>query len=87
MSDTEIFDFPCAFPIKVMGRQSDEFASLVTELVERHVDDLAPDAVSVRESSKGAYLAVTVTVTARSREQLDNIYRELTGHELILMVL
>ncbi|WP_303902167.1 YbeD family protein [Thiohalomonas denitrificans] len=88
MSDEDtLLEFPCDFPIKAMGRASDDFETTVVEIVRRHAPDLSETAVSVRESSGAKYLAVTVTVRATSREQLDNIYLELTAHEQVMMAL
>lgn len=83
----ELFNFPCEFPIKIMGRCDCELESLVVEIVNRHVEDLSENAVKTRPSGKGNFIAVTVTITARSREQLDNIYLELTAREEVLMAL
>lgn len=82
-----IMEFPCQFPIKAMGRNSGNFEAQVVTLVRKHCPDLAEGAVVSRDSSGGKYLSVTVTVTATSREQLDNIYRELTACEEVLMAL
>jgi hypothetical protein len=79
--------FPCSFPIKVMGIAAEDFDALVVMLVRRHSPDLAEGAVRTRLSRQGKYMAVTVTVEAHSRSQLDDIYRELTGNERILMAL
>lgn len=79
--------FPCTFPIKVMGPASEDFEALVVEIVRRHAPDLGEAAVSRRPSRAGTYLALTVTVRATSRDQLDNIYRELTAEEQVLMAL
>ena len=83
----ELFNFPCDFPIKVMGRADCELENTVVEIVNRHVDELAENAVKSRPSGKGNFIAVTVIVKAHSREQLDNIYLELTAHEHVLMAL
>lgn len=82
-----VIEFPCRFPIKVMGRDESEFEPHVLQIVSQHVDDIAPEDVSVRSSSKGKFLAVTVTIDAQSQEQLDRIYRNLTASERILYVL
>jgi len=82
-----LFDFPCEFPIKVMGEAADDFDSLVVSLVRRHSSDLGEGAVRTRRSRHGRYMAVTVTVQARSRAQLDAIYMELTAHDRVLMAL
>lgn len=89
MSDnTEtLLEFPCQFPIKAMGRDDGRFESLVVEIVRKHAPDLSDEAVQCRASKAGNYLSVTVTVSATSREQLDNIYLELTACEHVLMAL
>lgn len=80
-------EFPCTFPIKVMGRSEDDFGALVVEIVRRHAPELDESLVTLRQSRGGRYTSVTVSVTARSRSQLDAIYRDLSGHERILTVL
>jgi putative lipoic acid-binding regulatory protein len=82
-----IWNFPCAFPLKVFGRNSDEFETLVVEIVRRHAPDLDDSAVSSRTSGGAAYRSVTATFTAHSREQLDALYLELSSHEQVLMLL
>lgn len=83
----ELFNFPCDFPIKIMGRCDCELENLVVEIINRHVTDLGENAVKTRPSGKGNFISVTVTITAHSREQLDNIYLELTAREEVLMAL
>ena len=87
MSDVEIFEFPCDFPLKIMGQRSDDFAQLMLDIVLRHAPDFDPATVEMRPSSKGSYLGLTVTIRAVSREQLDALYRELTAHPLAKYVL
>jgi len=82
-----LLKFPCEFPIKAMGRAEQEFDSLVVGLVRRHYPDLREGAVKTRLSNGGRYMAVTITITAQNREQLDNIYMELTADERVLMAL
>lgn len=82
-----LLEFPCRFSIKAMGLATPEFDATVVEIVRRHAPDLGEGAVQTRPSNGGKYLAVTVTIEARSREQLDAIYQELTAHEQILMSL
>lgn len=77
--------FPCSFPVKVMGLAGNDFDALVVTLIRRHSPDLLEGAVRTRLSREGRYMSVTVTVEARSRAQLDDIYRELTTHERVLM--
>lgn len=86
-SGDTVLEFPCHFPIKVMGRQSADFDAQVVAIVRRHVRDLAESAVSSRASRNGNYLSVTVTIEAHSRAQLDAIYLDLTSCPDFLMVL
>ena len=87
-TDTEtLLEFPCQFPIKAMGRDEGDFEALVVGIVRKHAPDLHDSAVQSRPSKAGNYLAVTVTVRATSRTQLDNIYLELTACEQVLMAL
>jgi putative lipoic acid-binding regulatory protein len=86
-SGQELLRFPCDFPIKVMGKAEPGFEALVVGIVRRHAPDLGEGAVSSRGSSGGRYLALTLTVRAESRAQLDAIYRELSAHPDVLMSL
>ena len=79
--------FPCEFPIKVMGRTQPGFAQAVVEIVTRHAPDFDAATVQMRPSREGNYLSVTTTIRATSREQLDNLYRELCDHPMVAMVL
>lgn len=87
MSDDTLLEFPCAFPIKAMGRNEDDFESLVTTLIFRHAAPVPGEAVKVNESGEGNFVSVTVTVEATSRDQLDRIYQDLTDCERVLMAL
>ena len=82
-----IMKFPCQFPIKVMGTVSDDFDTMVVEIIKKHVTVLPKGAVKSRLSQEGNYVAVTVTIEAESRQQLDNIYLDLTEHKKVLMAL
>jgi len=79
--------FPTAFPIKVMGLTRDGFAQAIVTVVRKHAPDFDPATVEMRASSAGKYLSLTCTVNATSREQLDNLYRDLTSHPMVAMVL
>ncbi len=87
MSEESIIEFPCEFPIKMMGRDTPEFRILTRSLVENHVGPVAEEAVQVNLSAKGNFISITVTVTATSQQQLDDIYRDVSGHEDVLMAL
>jgi putative lipoic acid-binding regulatory protein len=82
-----LLTFPCVFPMKVMGRREDGFAQTVSEVVLRHAPDFHPETIEMRTSKNGRYLSLTVTVNARSREQLDGLYSELSKHPMVMMVL
>jgi uncharacterized protein len=79
--------FPAEFPIKVMGRHDSDLKALTREIIERHAGPLEDERVKVRTSGDGNFLALTYTITAQSREQLDAIYRELTACKTVLMAL
>lgn len=85
--DESLLEFPCDFPIKIMGQRCDDFAHTVVEVVMRHVPDFRPESVEMRASRSGTYLSITCTVRATSRRQLDALYRELTAHPGVKMVL
>jgi putative lipoic acid-binding regulatory protein len=79
--------FPCAFPIKVMGRRESGFAQSVLEIVRRHAPDFEAATMEMRPSRKGKYLSLTCVVNATSREQLDALYQELCDHPSVVLVL
>lgn len=83
----ELLQFPCQIDVKAMGRAEEGFTELVVGIVRRHVPDLANDAVSTRNSRHGNFVSVTVRVQAQSRQQMDALYRELTGHEKVSVAL
>ncbi|MDH5444081.1 MAG: DUF493 domain-containing protein [Gammaproteobacteria bacterium] len=87
MSKDSLLEFPCDFPIKIMGDNSTEFETEIIRIVRQHVPDLGEGAVRQNQSAKGNYLALTVTIRAQSKAQLDNLYRALSACELAKMVL
>lgn len=87
MTEESIIEFPCDFPIKMMGRDTPEFRATARRLVENHVGPIADKAVQANLSGKGNFVSVTVTVTATSQQQLDDIYRDVSGHDDVLMAL
>ncbi len=82
-----LLEFPCDFPIKIMGARDDEFAQLVVAIVSRHAPDFDAARVEMRASSGGKYLSLTCTIRATSKPQLDDLYRELSAHPLVKVVL
>ena len=82
-----LLEFPCEFPIKVVGRREDGFAQVVSEIVQRHAEDFLPSTLEMRPSRNARFLSLTATITARSKAQLDALYRELSSHPRVMMVL
>ena len=81
MSEDTLLEFPCDFPIKIMGSRTDDFAQTMVEIVLRHAPDFAVETVEMRASRAGNYLSIT------SKDQLDALYRELTAHPMVKVVL
>jgi putative lipoic acid-binding regulatory protein len=82
-----LIEYPSDFPIKVMGPMHDEFAQTIVEVVVLHDPTFHAGRMEMRPSAKGTYLSLTVTVRATSREQLDNLYRALSSHPMVKVVL
>lgn len=87
MGEESVIEFPCDFPIKMMGRDTPEFRLTARTLIEKHVGPIGDDAIKFNLSGKGNFVSVTVTVTASSQQQLDDIYRDASGHDDVLMAL
>lgn len=79
--------FPTDFPLKIMGRRVDGFADAVAAVVRRHAPDFDPATLEMRSSRQGHYIGLTATIRATSREQLDALYRDLTMHPMVKVVL
>lgn len=82
-----LLKFPCEFPIKVLGRSGVGLRDRVIEIVRRHASQLSSRAITSRTSRNGNYVSVTAVVQATSREQLDDIYRELSTCETVMIAL
>ena len=80
-------NFPCVFPIKVMGANQDDFESLVVSIIKKHATIATEEIITTRLSRGGKFLALTVRINAESQDQLDAIYKELSAHERVLMML
>lgn len=89
MSDQKdtLLEFPCDFPLKIMGKRDDGFAQTVLEVVLRHAPDFDGATMEMRSSSGGNYLALTCTIRATSKAQLDALYIELSHHPMVKVVL
>jgi hypothetical protein len=82
-----LIDFPCDFPIKVMGKSHPEFATTIAAVIVQFDSSFDATGIETRPSSGGNYTGLTVTVRAQNREHLDDIYRALTGHPMVKVVL
>ena len=87
MAGDTLLEFPCDFPLKVMGAAGAGFAQAVLGVVLRHAPDFDAASMEMRPSRGGNYLSLTCTIRARSRAQLDALYGELTAHPLVKIVL
>ena len=85
--DRKLMDFPCSYPLKVIGKNTNEFYSTVSAIIERHVSDSSGITYTGRVSSGDKYLSITATFSAESQEQLAAIYKELNDHRLVLFTL
>ena len=83
----DVFEFPCEFPVKVMGRASPDFRRLTRDIMERHAGTLSDSQIVERLSKDENFIALTFTIRASNREQLDALYRELTASEDVLIAL
>lgn len=83
----QLLEFPCTFPVKVMGRADSEFRRAVLAIVRRHAPEVSEEDLRYQDSSRGRFISITVEIEAQSREQLDALYRELNGHDAVLMTL
>lgn len=85
--EDSLIEYPCDFPIKVMGKAVPEFCQVLTEIVLVHDPVFDPATVETRPSGKGNYVGLTFVVNATSRKQLDDLYQALHGHPLVSLVM
>jgi uncharacterized protein len=86
-ASTSLLVFPTEFPIKVMGLTAPGFAQTMLAVVLKYAPDFNGETMEMRPSREGRYLSLTFTINATSREQLDDLYRELCDHPMVKMVL
>ena len=82
-----LIEFPCAFPIKVMGHKGDDFVSTLTTIAQEFDPQFDATSIELRQSKAGNYLGVTLNVWATSQAQLDALYMALSSHPLVKVVL
>jgi hypothetical protein len=83
----DVFNFPCDYPIKIIGKDRPDFESTVRNIIELHVGKLHNNQITSKESSKGAYISLTVIIIASSRSQLDAINRSLQNCPMVAYLL
>jgi uncharacterized protein len=85
--EQSLIEYPSAFPIKVMGARAEGFVEAVLDIARRFDPAFDASTVETRPSRAGNYLGITITITATSREQLDELYRTLSSHPMVKIVL
>jgi uncharacterized protein len=85
--EPSLIEYPCDFPIKVLGNTQAGFAQAVLDIIQRHAPEFDGASMEMKTSKRGRYLSVTCVIRATSREQLDALYRELCDHPMVVMVL
>ena len=91
-SETEIpqetlIEFPCDFPIKVMGETHVDFSKEIIQAIQSLITNFDASQIEMRGSSGGKYISLTCTVYVTSKPQLDDVYRALTAHPMVKFVL
>ena len=87
MTQKSLIEFPCEFPVKIIGIHSALFIEDIQKITKKHFLNFSEDKLSLKPSQKNNYLAITVTVLAQNQEMLDDFYREITQHAMVKMVL
>ena len=82
-----LIDFPCDFPIKIIGIVSEEFTSIIVDIIQKHLPKFDARKIEMKGSSGGKYISLTCTLHVVSKNQLDDIYRELSSHPMTKFVL
>jgi len=82
-----LLEFPCRFPIKVMGRPGTEFEQIVSGIIFSHAQPVADETLKITHSKAGTYISITAVIEATSQQQLDAIYQALTDCEQVLVAL
>ena len=80
-------EFPCEYPIKIMGYQADDFKDVVLAVMTKHAGKIPSSAVTQRASGKGTFVSITVVITATGKDQLDEIFKDLKATGRVKMVL
>ena len=84
---SSLIEYPCDFPIKIMGKAQQDFTQIALAIVKYHAPDFDTETMSIRASKNGTYLSITCTIRATSRSQLDALYQALSDHPMVAVVL
>lgn len=87
MSKETVFDFPCDFPIKMMGRNTPEFRMTAVSIIEAHTGTVDDKKIQSSLSRNGRFVSITISISAQSQRQLDDIYEDVSAHDDVLMAL
>jgi len=85
--EASLIEYPCDFPLKILGNTQPGFAQAILGVVKKHAPDFDDATLAMKTSKKGKYLSLTCVIHATSREQLDALYQELCDHPMVVMVL
>ena len=80
-------EFPCDYPVKVMGRKVPEFETTIIDVFERHDPGFPRERISIRASREGTFVSLTVFITATGKPQLQALHRDLMSTGLVSMVI
>ena len=86
-TDDSLIEYPCKFPIKVMGAKVDGFVAAITHVARQFDPNLDEGDIELRQSKAGNYLGLTLTIWATSRAQLDGLYLALSAHPMVKVAL
>ena len=82
-----LIDFPCEFPVKVMGGDNPEFHKSIIDIAKKHDAEFTPEEITQNISKTGKYVSLTLNIHAKNKVQLDKLYQELTDNKLVLWAL
>ena len=82
-----LIEFPCHFPIKIIGEAHQDFIQVITKLIKEHINDFVEKKIESKMSSEGKFISLTCTVYVTSKQQLDSIYKDLSSHPMTKFVL
>lgn len=85
--DPPKIEFPCEYPIKVLGRSGDDFESIIFDVVESHAPGFDRETITMNVSRKGTFSSITITITATGVDQLDALHKELLATGIVKMVI